>query len=92
MPLNEPDCSCPYPYRVQVGNTDAIGREVKYFICCLSAALEKLTGVKFHEIMYDIEPGETPPLCGESKPAKDWPYGQRIIAEKRALGFRMEGV
>ena len=82
MPLNEPDCACPYPYRVQVGNPGMLGREVRYFVCCTMMKLEELTGEKFHQIMYDIMPGETPPESGSQKPFGHWEYQRRILAEK----------
>ena len=89
MPLNDPDCQCPYPYRVQVGSP-TVGREVKWFVCCALSKLEELTGTLFHELMYDVEPFEPGPPCGPSRPVDEWPYGERIIAEKRSKGFVMK--
>ena len=91
MPLNDPDCGCPYPYRVQVGNP-TLGREVKYYVCCAVTAIEKLTGQTFHQVMYDIEPGEAPPDSGPQRPPGYWHYFRRIVEEKRAKGFKMEGL
>lgn len=91
MPLNDPDCRCPFPLRTQVGN-NSLGREVKYYLCCAITALEKITGEKLHEVMYDIEPGETKPSSGPNKAPVEWPYFQRIISEKKAAGFEMKDV
>ena len=90
MPLNSPDCPnhCPFPYRVQVGDKDGLGREVKWFICCAITRLEMLTGEEFHQVMYDVEPGG-PRAPSDIKPEAGWPFKQRIIAAKRAKGFKM---
>lgn len=98
MPLRQPDCGeCPWPYRVQMGNP-SLGREVRYSICCAIKAIEKLTGETFHEIMWDIEPGDTTPDSSElesgrggPKPLGKWDFDKRLVAEKRAMGFEMKG-